>query len=326
MLPGTKDEFSWGNEKISTSRNRNLPPFSAIRAFEAAARHLSFTLAADELCVSPSAISHQIRALERYLATSLFQRDGNRVALSMTGEAYAGRMTDLLDNLADSTEQIRPRSSDGLRVLCTPGFAARWLLPRLPRFHRADAVRLRIADGAPSTNFSSNDADVVIKWRDDPQDGVAVWPLLASARTPVAAPGFARRHGIDHPQDLLRVTLFKDQTDDMWPNWFAAAGVVGITATDGPQYPNCEYATTAAEAGLGVALAYDAVVRDTISEGRLLRLFEIETAPFTIYAIACDQRRSENKTIRDFRHWLLEETKADGTLPDTVPPKTGSRH
>lgn len=89
-------------------RKRDLPPFSAVRAFEAAARHLSFKAAADELCVSPSAVSHQIRALEDYLATSLFHREGNRVVLSKTGRAYAGNLTNLLDNLADSTEMVRP--------------------------------------------------------------------------------------------------------------------------------------------------------------------------------------------------------------------------
>ncbi|WP_424928387.1 LysR substrate-binding domain-containing protein [Amaricoccus tamworthensis] len=235
-------------------------------------------------------------------------------------------MTDLLDNLADSTEQIRSHSSEVLKVLCTPGFAARWLLPRLPRFRHSEAVRLRIADGAPSTDFNSNDADVVIKWRDDPQDGVAVWPFLTSARTPVAAPGFAGRHCIVHPKDLLGVTLFRDQTDDMWPKWFEAAGVVGTASAEGPHYPNCEYATTAAEAGLGVALAYDAVIRDTLSEGRLVRLFEPETPPFTIYAIACDGRRSDDKVISAFRDWLLAETRADGTLPDMASVETVSMH
>lgn len=292
-----------------------MPPFSAVRAFEAAARHLSFKDAADELCLSPSAVSHQIRALEAYLATALFHRDGNRVTLSPTGQAYAGRLTALLDNLASSTERARAEPGEHLRILSTPGFAARWLVPRLPRFSHPQAIRLRIADGAPSTDFASNDADVVIQWRDGPSPGVAVWPFLRSARSPVAAPALIEGERIEHPRDLLRVTLFKDETDDMWPVWFQAAGVVGPIPDGGPVYPNCEYATTAAEAGLGVSLAYDAVVRDTIADGRLVRLFDTATLPFTIYAIACEARRRDEPLIRAFRDWLLQESAADGTLP-----------
>ena len=295
-----------------------MPPFSAVRAFEAAARHRSFKSAAEELCLSPSAVSHQIRALEDYLATSLFHRDGNRVRLSKTGKAYAGRLTELLDHLADSTERVRCSTEQTVRVLATPGFAARWLVPRLPRFTSPETVRLRIADAAPSIDFASNDADVVIQWRAETEPGVSVWPLLHSARYPVAASGYVERNGIRHPRDLLRATLFRDETDDMWADWFRAAGVNEQPPEDGPAYPNCEYATTAAEAGIGVSLAYDAVVRDTVAEGRLLRLFDTVTPPFTIYAAACEAGRQEEPFIREFRKWLVREADRDGVRPEAT--------
>lgn len=110
---------------------RKLPPFAAVRAFEAAARHLSFAKAADELCLSPSAISHQVRSLEEYLDTKLFERRNNRLQLTLTGDAYAGKVTSLLDVLEASTLHAAGTASRSLRVLCTPGFAARWLVPRL---------------------------------------------------------------------------------------------------------------------------------------------------------------------------------------------------
>ncbi|RFP89825.1 LysR family transcriptional regulator [Rhodobacteraceae bacterium 63075] len=289
-------------------KKRRLPPFSAVKAFEAAARHLSFKAAADELCLSPSAISHQIRALEEYLATALFRREGNRISLTGTGRDYAGRLSQLLDHLDDSTRKAQARArGQTLRVLSTPGFAARWLLPRMARFEHAHAIRLDVAEGAPSTDFTTNKADVVIKWRDDPEEGVDVVPLLHSARYPVASPALLEREGIFHPRDLLRQTLFRDEVDDQWQAWFRAAGVVTDLADGDPIYPNCEYASTAAEAGLGVALAYDVVINPSVEEGRLVRLFETTTIPFTIYAIATDAARRDDELVGAFRDWLLAE-------------------
>jgi len=291
-------------------KKRQFPPFSAVKAFEAAARHLSFKAAADELCLSPSAISHQIRALEDYLATALFRRENNRISLTGTGRDYAGRLSQLLDHLDDSTRKARSGVQEQtLRVLSTPGFAARWLLPRLARFEHAQTVRLHIAEGAPSTDFANNNADVVIKWRDDAEEGVDVVPFLHSARYPVVSPALLEREGISHPRDLLRLTLFRDEVDDQWPEWFRTAGIVAELAKGDPVYPNCEYATTAAEAGLGVSLAYEAVVGATVAEGRLVRLFGTTTIPFTIYAIATEAARRDDPLIRAFQDWILAEAK-----------------
>src|SRR6056297_922852 len=131
---------------------RRLPPFAAVKAFEAAARHKSFKKAAEELCLSPSAVSHQIRALEEYLDTALFERDGNQMDLTLTGRAYAGKLTGLLDLLDDSTRSVREAGEKPLRVLCTPGFAARWLVPRLGDLSFGNRIRLRVSSGAPDTD------------------------------------------------------------------------------------------------------------------------------------------------------------------------------
>ncbi len=157
---------------------RRLPPFAAVRAFEAAARHKSFKRAADELCLSPSAVSHQVRALEDYLDTALFERDGNRVELTLTGRNYAGKLTGLLNSLEDTTRVARGSGSKPFRVLCTPGFAARWLVPRLDRLSFGDQVRLRVSSGAPSTDFANNESDLVIQWADAPTPGVHTEPLM----------------------------------------------------------------------------------------------------------------------------------------------------
>ena len=293
---------------------RKLPPFAAIRAFEATARHLSVKAAADELCLTPSAVSHQIKALEGFLDTRLFERSGNRIELTMTGGAYAGKLTQLLDRFHDETEAVRD-GSRVIRVLSTPGFAARWLVPRLPKLDFAQDIRLRVSNGAPSLDFAANDADVVIQWSDRPTPGLSVEPLMESARYPVIAPALKAREGVTRPEDLLGQTLFYDETDDAWPEWFAEAGLAGVALPPGPTYPNCELSTTMVEQQQGVSLAYDAVVRGTIAAGRLERLFDIATRPMPIYAVACPESRAREPRIAAFRHWLRAEANAEGVAP-----------
>ena len=294
---------------------RKLPPFSAVRAFEAAARHLSFKQAADELCLTPSAVSHQIKALERFLDTRLFERSGNRLALTLTGDAYAGKLTWLLDSFLAETEAVRGNSRL-LRVLSTPGFAARWLVPRLSRLEFARDIRLRVSNGAPSLDFATNDADVVIQWADRPTPGLLVEPLMVSARYPVISPALKAREKVKRPEDLLRLTLFYDETDDAWAQWFDAAGLEGAELPPGPTTPNCELSTTMAEQGQGVSLAYDAVVRGTLASGRLERLFEAVTLPMAIYSVTCQVARAEDPRIAAFRRWLRAEAEAEGVLPE----------
>lgn len=311
------------DEANSSERRRRLPPLAALKAFEAAARHQSFTRAADELCLTPSAVSHQVRALEAYLDTKLFERRGNAMVLTLTGEGYADRLSELLDGLSDTTEAIRsPREMPVLRVLSTPGFAARWMVPRLGRFAYADRVRLRISVGAPSTDFASNDADVVIQWADAPGPGLSVEPIMSSARYPVISPALRDKLGIERPEDLARATRMQDETLDMWAEWFAAAGVAPPPTPNGPVFPNCELATTAAEQGMGAALAYDLMVRDTLASGRLVRLFDAVTLPVVIYSITCPAARRRETLISAFHDWIWSELPADG-LPKMRLVETG---
>jgi len=298
---------------------RRLPPFPAIRAFEAAAKTGSFKAAAEELCLSPSAISHQIRVLEDYLDTRLFDRTPGSVTLTHTGSNLAGKLTFLLDGLDAATREAKSSEPQTLRVLSTPGFAARWLVPRLDRFEHGDAIRLRVAEGAPSTDFARNDADFVVQWGDAPQDGLVVKPLMQSERFPIAHPEFIEREKIRTPEDLARVTIFRDEVDDQWPDWFEAAGVSVDELPAGPCFRNCELANTAAEQCKGVSLAYSAVVGLTLETGNLVRLFDVTTKHMTIYAIAYQQERAEEPLIRSFAEFLMREVSADGNVPTPLP-------
>lgn len=288
-----------------------MPPFAAVKAFEAAARHKSFKAAAEELCLSPSAISHQIRALEDYLDTALFERSGNRVDLTLTGRGYAGKLTSLLDAFDDSTRAVQAAGMHPFRVLCTPGFAARWLVPRLGRLRFGHRVKLRVSTGAPSTDFATNDSDLVIQWSHDPVEGVVSEPLLESHRYPVISPDLKKQEGVKEPRDLLRLRLMHDETNDAWSEWFTAAGLNPPDMPRGPVFPNCELATTAAEQGQGVSLAYDAMIRDTLASGRVERLFGTVTLPIVIYSVAYPVARARDPMIREFRDWLFAETQRD---------------
>ncbi|WP_238368198.1 LysR substrate-binding domain-containing protein [Mesobacterium pallidum] len=292
---------------------RRFPPFAAVRAFEAAARHVSFKAAADELCLTPSAVSHQIRALEEYLDTKLFERRGNAIALTLTGRGYSGRLTGLLDAFDETTRSVKEAGERPFRLLCTPGFAARWLVPRLSRLSFGDRVRLKVSTGAPSTDFATNESDCVIQWADDPVPGVVTEPFMTSWRYPVICPQLARRENVQAPADLGRLTLMHDEVLDAWEEWFTAAGVAPPSLPRGPVFPNCELATTAAEQGQGVALAYDMMVRHTIESGRLIRLFDAVTMPVTIYSVAYPAARAGDPMIGAFRDWVFEEMGRDGT-------------
>lgn len=294
---------------------RRLPPFSAIRAFEAAAKHLSFKAAAAEICVTPSAISHQVRTLEEFLGTRLFRREGNRIGLTRAGEAYLPELSAVLDQLDSCTRRAAGNAADGpMVVACTPGFAARWLVPRLTRCPGYDRIELDVADGAPSTDFARNGADVVVAWGAPTVPGVRVEPLMQSGRYPVCSPGLKARAGLRRPENLLRQTLLHDQVMDAWARWFGLAGIPAPALPRGPRLGHCELTLTAAERGQGVALAYDAMARGALRAGTLVRLFDVAVPPITIYSVAYPESRRRSPGIRAFRDWIFAEVAAEGTL------------
>ncbi|MEQ9258997.1 MAG: LysR family transcriptional regulator [Roseovarius sp.] len=292
---------------------QHLPPFSALRAFEAAARHMSFKAAAEELCVTPSAISHRIKALEAHLGRPLFLRGANRLSLTRAGAAYRDDLSRLLDGMRAATERATaPEKRGPFRVQATAAFNARWLLPRLDRCPLRDQLALRNAAGAPDTDFATNEADLIVHWGAEPIPGARVLPMLKTGRYPIARPDVAAR--IRRPQDLLAEPLLRDEVMDGWAEWFRVAGVVAPEAQLGATFnANCDINMSAAERGQGVALAYDAIARATLAEGQLVRLFEIETEPVVIYSVAYPEAREGDPRVAAMRDWLLHESAEDGT-------------
>jgi LysR family glycine cleavage system transcriptional activator len=300
-------------------------PFGAVRAFEAAARHLNFTRAADELCVTPSAVSHQIRTLEEYLGVALFLRRGNHIELTAGGRAYMQTLTAILDQLDASTRLAARTDPDiPLHLLCTPGFVTRWLAPNLASCPESDRLEIMTCDDRPSLDFTSNGADVVIAWGGWPLPGVVMEPLMEAERFPVCSPEFRARAGLARPEDLLGVPLLQDDTRPDWGDWFRHARIPVPDVIRGPIFPHCETALRAAEAGQGVALAFDVMARRGLESGRIVRLFDIATPPFVVYSVAYPEIRRRDPRIRAFRDWIFDVVAGDAAASQQAPIRTAS--
>ena len=296
---------------------RSLPPFSAVRAFEAAARHGSFKAAAEELSVTQSAISHQVKGLEEYLGTSLFRRRSNGVELTRSGADYFRDLNAILDHLSASTERFRSTSICGpLSVRATPAFTSRWLLPRMNRFNCAfPEIELEVTTTSDPMQFPETGVDILIQYGQAPADGLAVDPFLSSSRFPVCSPGMLENGpAIRTPQDLAKVTLLRDLVGDDWDTWFACAKSRLPEGMRGPRFAHCELTMKAAEEGQGVALAYGALIERELADGKLVRLFDLETPPKVIYSLSCPEAWTNRPRIAAFRNWVFAEAAEDAVV------------
>ncbi len=292
--------------------SRRLPPFPAVKAFEAAARLHSFKAAAEELCVTQSAISHQIKALEQFLNSALFLRNAGGVELTHCGLGYYGEVASILDRLDHSTKKIRDTDSCGrLAVRATPMFTSRWLLPRMKRFNSAyPDIELEVTTTDSPMHFPSDGVDILIQYGAESAPGLRVDPFLASARYPVCSPGFLRSNpAIAAPADLTRVTLLRDVAGDGWEAWFLSASDKVPETLTGPRFAHCELTLRAAEEGQGVALAYGALIGEQIARGTLARLFDFETKRRIVYSLTCLESSSNLPRIAAFKNWVFAESK-----------------
>jgi len=287
--------------------NRDLPSFPAVRAFEAAARHSSFKEAAQELHVTQSAISHQVRALEEHLGVELFRRATRGVALSREGEAYFARVGRILDQLASATREIRGQAPRGpLHVRATPAFAARWLIPRINEFNRLHPdIELHISTSLDPADFTGDGIDIDIRFGDVERDDLHAEPFLASSRFPVSSPRLFDGTGPPRrPADLARYTLLHNEVEDGWQDWFEQVGAGSVDASPGPRFEHCNLTLRAASEAQGIALAYDALVTEDLHAGRLVRLFDLELPATVIYSLLCPRRSLKHPRVSAFRHWL----------------------
>lgn len=289
-----------------------LPPLNALRTFEVAARHGSFTLAAQELAVTPGAVSRQIKALEDHFGMALFVRGHRTVALTEAGADYAALIAGPFAELARAGTILRNRTGRSeLRLDCVPTLAMHWLLPRLERFRAAHprlAVNLQTSIGPvdPAGDFS-------VSIRRDPAhfSGLSATALMTEWCVPVCSPAYGRDHPLAGPADLSRVTVVHIRArEDLWPSWCRAHGV-SVSAL-GPRLTvdHTFVAMQAAEDGLGVAVLPLLFVQRLLDSGRLVAPLPALTAVSGTYFLL--RRPEQNPSeIETFSRWLIEECRAE---------------
>lgn len=291
---------------------RTLPPLNALKAFEAAARHESFTLAAAELNVTHAAVSRHIRDLETWIGAKLFTRTGRGVELTERGAAYAQELTRSFDILTDATEQAsarRRKRQQKLAVTVEPSFAALWLIPRLGRFTAANPdIEIVIDSSNRLVDFARGDADVGIRYGAGSWPGVAADLLVRTSITPVCSPALLRATQVRKPADLPPSLLLQEESRRYWTEWLEAAGVAGRIAPEGPLL-GLHLTVPAAEAGQGFALADEIIAGDALVGGRLVRPFATVVKKYGFYVVR-GAAAKETRAMSALKRWLEAEIAA----------------
>jgi LysR family transcriptional regulator, glycine cleavage system transcriptional activator len=298
---------------------RDLPPLSALRAFEAAARHMSFRAAAEELGLTQSAISHQVAALEEHFATRLFDRAGRRVTLSEAGRMFFPFVRDGFDRVTQGTDLLRrARTSEDLRVQVYVTVAVRWLIPRLHRFQTANPnVVVRVNTSHFDWEFDPQIADLGLICTASPdRAGLQYDHLFDALLFPVCTPGLAQAGlGMRQPVDLVNHALLQVYTTaNDWHIWLQAAGVPNLKGRAAAQFDSYLLAIEAALDGQGVALAPHFMVAEDLKLGRLAKPFALEVRQPARWYLVCPAAHAQDRSIETFRTWLQHEIAADPTM------------
>lgn len=293
---------------------RRLPPLNALKAFEAAARHESFTRAAEELCVTQGAVSHQVKALEAELGIKLFNRERQRLVITEAGRQYLAVVRDAFDRIALGTERLVQRQSAGvLTVSTSPDFAAKWLVHRLSRFGEAHpGFDLRISATMHHVDFAREDVDLAVRHGDGNWPGLDAVRLCTEHLFAVCSPKLAAgRQRLSKPADVLKFPLLHLDDRKNWSKWLAAAGVADAEVSHGAVLNRASMAIDAAVDGQGVVLARTTLAAWDILNGRLVRPFAVALPLSKSYWVVCPKATSALPKIARFRDWLLAEAADD---------------
>ncbi|MBM3373575.1 MAG: transcriptional regulator GcvA [Betaproteobacteria bacterium] len=314
--------------------SQRLPPLNALKAFEAAARHLSVKKAAVELNVTPAAVSHQIRTLEEYLDVQLFHRYNRALELTDAARACLPKLREGFDCLGQAVERLRTHTSRGmLTVSAAPSFAARWLMPRLHRFiaaHQEIDVRVsarmrRVSvdgkvDVAERATIETwlDDSDVAILYGHGHYPELDVHKLLSLTITPICSPQLlSGEHPLRTPEDLRHHMLLHDDTGDMydsesfWEVWLDAAGVKGIDAKRGAHFSHAVLAFEAAMDAVGVVASMPALAAEDLAAGKLVMPFDLKVPLPSAYYLVCEPHARTRPAVAAFRDWLIAEAAKD---------------
>lgn len=310
-----------------------LPPLNALRAFEAAARQLSFKNAARELSVTPTAISHQIKMLEDFLGLDLFLRLTRSLELTPAGEAMLPKVREGLECFAAAVESVRSQQAHGrLIVVAPPSFASRWLVPRLKRlYEREPALNLHLVSSLnaienaeaeatlayESIDLREGDSPLAICFGSGDYPGFHVDRLFASDYVAVCSPKLLEgKHPLRQPADIRFHTLIHDdtianeRTRPSWEEWARLAGLGEVNTEAGPHFRNTGLALVAAIDGLGIALASKSLAAAEIAAGRLVSPFNVAVQQPYAYYLVAPEAISGRPAVESFRQWLIGEAEA----------------
>ncbi len=292
---------------------RRLPPLNGLKAFEAAARHESFTRAAEELCVTQGAVSHQVKALEAVLGLKLFNRERQRLRITEAGRDYLAVVRDAFDRVAIGTERLVQRQAAGILTVSTsPDFAAKWLVHRLGNFTEANrGIDLRVSATLHHVDFAREEVDLAVRHGDGNWPGLAVTNLSAERLHAVCSPRLLRSRRIAKPADLLKLPLLHLDDRKAWATWLRAAGVADPDVSQGPVLNRASMVIDAAVDGQGVALARTTLAAWDLINGRLVRLFDVAPKLSRTYWIVYPKAAAALPKIAMFRAWLLAEAAED---------------
>jgi LysR family glycine cleavage system transcriptional activator len=288
---------------------RKLPPLNSLRAFDAAARHLSFTRAANELFVTQAAVSHQIKALEEFLGVKLFIRRNRQLVLTPEGQAYWPTIRRIFEQLGEATERLKMSGLSGsLTVAVVPTFAVTWLVPRLKRFselHPEIDVRLKASDTL--ADFVRDDVDLQIFFGrpEDYRSDFHVVNLLDEYLVPVCAPELLDGpHPLRQPNDLKYHTLLHDESTESWRRWLEIAGATEVDPSHGPIFSHSNLVLQAARYGQGIAIGHSVLAQTDIQTRRLVRPFDIVLPTGYSYDLVCPEAWFDRPKVQAFTEWL----------------------
>jgi LysR family glycine cleavage system transcriptional activator len=291
-----------------------LPPLNNLKTFEAAARHESFTRAAEELCVTQGAVSQQVKALEEGLGIKLFNRERQRLVITEAGRDYLTIVRDALDRIAVGTERLLQRQNAGvLTVSTSPDFAAKWLVHRLGHFAEAHSgIDLRVSATLHHVDFAREEVDLAVRHGDGNWPGLDAVQLSAEQLFTVCSPKLlSGRRLLGKPADILKFPLIHLDSRADWTHWLRAAGVDEDSVTHGPVLNRASMVIDAAINGQGVSLARTTLAAWDLITGRLVRPFPDSLPLSKTYWIICPKATSGLPKIVTFRNWLLAEAAED---------------
>ena len=296
----------------------NFPPLNSLRAFEAAARHLSFQNAAEELSVTPGAISQQIKKLEDILQTPLFHRDSRAVTLTEAGRVLRPDLSRGFESLDDAVQQLKQSAEhQHITVSMTPSFAAKWLVPRLEKWTAQQPnVDVRISASLGLANFGPDGVDLGVRFGSGNYDGLTSALLLKESFVVVCSPIFIDgSKQIKTPEDLHDHTLIhvsgpQGTPGTDWQEWLKSAGVDGIDTSRGLVFDDTAVAILAAIGGQGVLLSRRALVEDDITADRLALPFDLDLPLEFAWRIVAPEGKLKRPEVNAFRDWLLSEAQS----------------